>query len=160
MAKTEITAVPDMPQIVITREFNASPEFLFRAHTDPELLVQWVGPRGLGMKVEQLDARHGGTWRYIHEDRDGNAFAFRGVFHGTPSPDGITQTFEFEGAPGNVALESMVFEKRGGKTLIRATSTYQSIDVRDMVIESGMETGVVEGYERLDELAEKLAPVS
>jgi uncharacterized protein YndB with AHSA1/START domain len=160
MAKTEITAVPGMPQIVITREFNASPEFLFRAHTDPELLVQWLGPRGLAMKVERLDARHGGTWRYIHEDRDGNAFAFHGVFHGTPSPDGITQTSEFEGAPGNVSLESMTFEQRDGKTLLRATATYQSIDVRDMVIESGMETGVVEGYERLDELAEKMAPVS
>ena len=159
MAKTEITAVSGMPQIVITREFNASPEFLFRAHTDPELLVQWMGPRDLAMKVERLEPRHGGTYRYIHEDRDGNEFAFRGVFHGTPSPEGITQTFEFEGAPGNVALESMTFEQRGGKTLIRATSTYQSIDVRDMVIESGMESGVIEGYERLDELAEKIAPV-
>jgi len=152
MAKTDVTAVPGMPQIVITREFNASPEFLFRAHTDPELLVQWLGPRDLAMKVERLDARHGGTWRYIHEDRDGNEFAFRGVFHGTPSPDGITQTSEFEGAPGNVSLESMTFEQRDGKTLLRATATCQSIDVRDMVVQSGMDLGFVEGYERLDEL--------
>lgn len=159
MAKTDITAVPGMPQIVITREFNTSPEFLFRAHTDPELLVQWLGPRDLAMKVECLDARHGGTWRYIHEDRNGNEFSFRGVFHGTPSPDGITQTSEFDGAPGNVSLESMTFEEHGGKTLLRSIATYQSIEVRDIVIASGMESGVVEGYERLDELAEKMAPV-
>ncbi len=160
MAKTDITTVPGMPQIVITREFNTSPEFLFRAHTDPELLVLWLGPRDLRMKVERLEPHHGGTWRYIHEDRDGNEFAFRGVFHGTPSPEGITQTSEFEGAPGNVSLESMTFEERGGTTLLRSTATYQSIEVRDMVIQSGMESGVVEGYERLDELAAKLSPVS
>ena len=119
-----------------------------------------LGPRDLRMKVERLDPHHGGTWRYIHEDRDGNEFAFRGVFHGTPSPEGITQTSEFEGAPGNVSLESMTFEERGGTTLLRSTATYQSIEVRDMVIQSGMESGVVEGYERLDELAAKLSPVS
>jgi hypothetical protein len=97
MAKTQIIAEPGVPQIVITREFAAPRELLFRAHTDPELLVQWLGPRRLTMTIDRLDARHGGTWRYIHREADGTEYAFHGVYHGTPSPDGIRPDLRVRG---------------------------------------------------------------
>jgi uncharacterized protein YndB with AHSA1/START domain len=159
MAETQITAEPGVPFIEITREFDAPRELIFRAHVDPELLVQWLGPRGLTMTVHRLEARDGGTWRYTHRDADGNEYGFHGVFHGTPSPDGIVQTFEFEGLPGHVSLEWLTFEERGGRTLLRANSVYQSVADRDGMIQSGMESGVNEGYERLDELIARMVPV-
>jgi uncharacterized protein YndB with AHSA1/START domain len=160
MTKTQIIAVPGVPQIVISREFNAPRELLFRAHIDPELLVQWLGPRRLTMTIDRLDARDGGTWRYTHRDADGNEYAFHGVYHGTPSPDGIVQTFEFEGMPGHVSLETITFEEHGGKTLLHQNAIFQSVEDRDGMMQSDMETGVNDSMERLDELFAKLAPVS
>ncbi|HEX6796872.1 MAG TPA: SRPBCC family protein [Ktedonobacterales bacterium] len=157
-AQTQITAEPGVPQIVITREFAASRALLYRAHTDPELLVQWLGPRRMAMTLDRFDLRDGGTWRYTHRDGEGNEYGFHGVFHGTPSPEaGIVQTFEFEGAPGHVSLETLTFEERGGKTLVRVNDVFQSVEDRDAMVESGMEDGVNEGYERLDELLARLA---
>lgn len=159
MATTQIIAEPGIPQILITREFDAPRELLFRAHIDPELLVQWLGPRALTTTVDRLDVRDGGTWRFIHRDADGNEYGFHGVFHGTPSAEGIVRTFEFEGAPGHVSLETLTFEERGGKTVLRANAVYQSVEDRDAMVESGMEEGVNDGYARLDELIARLAPV-
>nr|MBA2276783.1 SRPBCC domain-containing protein [Chloroflexia bacterium] len=122
MGTTEIIAEPGVQQIVIAREFNAPPELLFRAHTDPELLVQWLGPRRLTMTIDRFEPRDGGTWRYIHRDTDGAEYGFHGVFHGTPSLDRIVQTFEFEGAPGHVSLETLTFEEVEGRTRVRAVS--------------------------------------
>ena len=158
MAKTQIVAEPGVPFIEITREFAAPRALLFRAHTDPELLVQWLGPRALTTAIDHFEVRHGGTWRYTSRDAAGNDYGFRGVFHGTPSPDGIVQTFEFEGWPGHVSLETLSFEERDGRTLLRARSVFQSVEDRDQMVESGMEQGVTEGYERLDELIARLAP--
>jgi uncharacterized protein YndB with AHSA1/START domain len=110
------------------------------------------------MEIDHLDARHGGTWRYVSRTPDGGEYGFRGVFHGTPSVDGIVQTFEFEGMPGHVSLETLTLEERDGKTILRANSVLQSVEDRDGMIASGMETGVNEGYEKLDELLAKLAP--
>ncbi len=158
MSKTRITAKPGVPQIVITREFAASREFLFRAHIDPELLVQWLGPRDLTMTVDHLDARHGGTWRFVHRHADGTEYGFCGVFHGTPSPDGIVQTWEDETAPGRVSLQTLTFEPRDDLTLLRTNAVFQSVADRDRLIESGMEVGLDEGYGRLDELVTRLIP--
>jgi uncharacterized protein YndB with AHSA1/START domain len=160
MAKTRIVAEPGVPQIVITREFSVPRERLFRAHTDPEVLVQWLGPRRLTMTIDRYDARDGGMWRYIHRDADGTEYGFHGVFHGTPSLDGIVRTFEYEGAPGHVSLETLTFEEQGGGTLLRASAVFQSVEDRDAVIQSGMEVGVNEGMERLEELFARLAPTS
>ena len=157
MGKTQITAEPGTPFLQITREFDAPKELLFRAHTEPELLVQWLGPHGVKMTVDRYEVRDGGTWRYTHTDADGNEYGFHGVFHGQPSIDGIVQTFEFEGAPGHVMLEWLSFEERDGKTILRGNSVAQSVEDRDAMVESGMETGVVEGYERLDDLLARLA---
>jgi uncharacterized protein YndB with AHSA1/START domain len=159
MEALQLTAEPGVPQIVIAREFEASRELLFRAYTDPELLAQWLGPRRMSMTVHSYDLRDGGAWRFTHRDPEGNAYGFHGIFHGTPSPEGIVRTFEFEGAPGHVSLETLTFEERGGKTLVRTNAVFQSVEDRDAMIESGMESGVNEGMERLDELLARLAPV-
>ena len=158
--KTQITAEPGVPQIIIEREFDAPREFLLRAWTDPDLVVQWLGPRNLKMTIDRYDARDGGTWRYVHTDPDGNEYGFHGVFHGDPSTDGMVQTFEFEGMPGHVSMDTLTFEERDGKTLVRSNSVFQTVEARDGMAQSGMEEGVTQGYERLDELIAKMAPVS
>lgn len=159
MNTTKITAEPGVPYIDMTREFDAPRDLLFRAHTDPELLVQWLGPSRLIMEVERYEVRDGGTWRYTHRDDDGNVYGFHGVFHGTPTPDCIVQTFEFEGAPGHVSLDSLTLEERDGRTVVRVHSVHQSVEGRDAMVAAGMESGIVDGYQRLDELLARLVPV-
>ena len=158
MTTTDITAEPGVPYIDMTREFDAPRDLLFRAYTDPELLVQWLGPRRLTMIIDEYDIRDGGRWRYVHRDTDGSEYGFHGVFHGTPTPDSMVQTFEFEGAPGHVSLDWLRFEERDGRTVIRARSVFQSVADRDAMIENGMATGVNEGFARLDELLATLSP--
>jgi uncharacterized protein YndB with AHSA1/START domain len=159
MTKTQIIAEPGVPQIIITREFNAPPGLVFRAYTDPELLVQWLGPHGTTMTIDRFEVRDGGTWRYRTWDADGAEYAFHGVFHGAPSPSGIVQTFEYEGWPGHVSLDTATFEEHGGRTQVRLNSVFQSVENRDRMVESGMEQGVNDGFERLDDLLVRLAPV-
>ncbi|MDQ3628194.1 MAG: SRPBCC family protein [Actinomycetota bacterium] len=150
--ETEITADPDVPLIRITREFDAPPEKVFRAHTDPELVAQWLGPRSHEMRVHHYDCRTGGSYRYLHVS-DGNEFGFHGCFHEVRPPQLIVSTFTFEGMPDGVALEKATFEDLGGgRTRLSATSLVDSFEDRDAFVASGMEGGVREGYERLDEL--------
>ncbi len=150
--ETQIVADPDVPLVRITREFDAPPSKVFRAHTDPELLVQWLGPRGLEMRIDSFDCRPGGSYRYVHSDANGE-YAFRGCFHDVRPDELIVQTFTFEGWPEGVALEKLVLEDLGnGRTRLTATSLVDSFEGRDAFLASGMETGVVEGYERLDEV--------
>jgi uncharacterized protein YndB with AHSA1/START domain len=152
MSKTDITAPPAIPQIIIAREFDGPTDLVFRAYTEPELLVQWLGPRDLTLTVDRYDIRDGGKWRYVHRDAEGNEHGFHGVFHGDPSPDAIVQTFEYEGVPGHVKLDTVTFEDRNGRTLVRTVSSFQSLEDRDGMIASGMERGVVDSGERLDAL--------
>ena len=152
MSKTEITATPGIPQIIITREFDAPPELVFRAHTDPQLLVQWLGPRELTLTIDHFDVRDGGKWRYVHRDPKGNEYAFHGVFHGDPSLNGIVQTFEYEGVPGHVSMDTVTLERRNDRTLVRTVSSFQSVEDRDGMVASDMERGVVDSGERLNEL--------
>jgi uncharacterized protein YndB with AHSA1/START domain len=160
MASIQVTAEPGVPFIEVSREFAAPRELIFRAHMDPELLVQWIGPRAMKMTVERWDVRDGGSWRYVHEDPAGNQYGFHGVFHGPPSPDRMVQTFEFEGAPGHVSLGTLRMEERDGRTTVRVHSVYQSVEDRDATIAGGMASGMNEGYERLEELVNGLARVS
>jgi len=152
MTETVITAEPGMPLITITREFDAPRDLVFRAHVDPELLVQWLGPRDLTTTIDRYDTRDGGTWRYVQKDADGNEYGFHGVFHGIPSPEAIVQTFEFEGVPGHVMLDTTTLEQRDGRTLMRTVSSFQSVEDRDGMIASGMEHGVRDSGDRLEEL--------
>jgi uncharacterized protein YndB with AHSA1/START domain len=156
MGTTEVTAPPGMPFIDIAREFDAPRELLFRAYTEPDLLVQWLGPRRYTMVIDRYDPRDGGAWRYVNRGEDGTEYGFHGVFHGTPSLDSMVQTFEFEGAPGHVALDTLVFEPGDGRTLVRTHSVYQSVEDRDAMLQGGMTDGVNEGFARLDELIARL----
>ena len=150
--ETEITADPDVPLVRITREFDAPPEKVFRAHTDPELVVRWLGPRRHEMRIDHYDCRTGGSYRYLHVS-DGNEFGFHGCFHEVRPSEVIVQTFTFEGVPDGVALERLVFDDLGhDRTRLTATSLVDTFEGRDAFLASGMESGVREGYERLDEL--------
>lgn len=148
---TQITASEDVPAVTIVREFDAPPEKVFRAHTDPDLLSRWLGPDDVTMEVDRWDCRSGGEWRYVHH-RDGEEYGFHGCFHEV-RPDRIVQTFTFEGWPDGVALETLVLEAlEGGRTRLVATSLVGSFEERDAFVASGMETGVVQGYESLDDV--------
>jgi uncharacterized protein YndB with AHSA1/START domain len=150
--ETEISADPKVPLIRITRTFQAPPAKVFRAHTDPDLLVRWLGPRGMQMQIDHFDCRTGGSYRYLHT-RDDIEAAFHGSFHEVRPATLIVQTFTYEGFPDAVALERAVFEDLGGgRTRLMATSLVDTFEGRDAFLASGMEVGVREGYERLDEL--------
>ncbi len=155
-SRTEITAEPGVPQIVMTREFRAPRDLVFRAYTDPELIVRWMGPRELTMRIDRYDLRDGGQWRYVSADADGNEFGFHGVFHGTPSPDATVRTFEFEGVPGHVSMETLTMREHDGRTVVRTVSSFQSVEDRDAMIAAGMERGVRDSDERMAELLSEL----
>ena len=148
-----VTAPEGVPFIDFEREFDAPVDAVFRAHAEPELLTQWLGPRGYEMKIDHYDFRTGGGYRYIHTDQNGEAYAFNGVFHTVRPNEFAIQTFEFEGFPDVVSIESMTFEDLGGgRCRLRGHSVYPSLEAHDGMVASGMETGMSEGYERLDEV--------
>ena len=147
--ETIIEADPKLPIIRMTRDFAATPEQVFRAHTDPVLFAQWVGPNRMDTRIEHWDARAGGSWRFVSV-REGVEYAFRGCFHEVRR-DRIVQTFTFEGEPDGVALETLWFEDLGaGRTRLRTQSLVDSFEGRDAWLASGMEAGVNEGYAKLD----------
>jgi uncharacterized protein YndB with AHSA1/START domain len=153
----KVVAEPGLPFIDTERELDAPRELVFRAWTEPELLKQWLGPKRLTMRVDEWDCRDGGRYRYVHVEEDGTEYGFHGVFHGDQTPDGMLQTFEFEGAPGHVSLDKLVLEDLGGgRTLVRTHSVYQTVEARDAMVQSGMADGMGQGYEQLDELLARL----
>ena len=160
MSRTRIDAPAGVPFIDVEREFDAPRDLVFRAFTEPDLLVQWLGPRKYAMEIDHYDVRAGGSWRYVNRDDAGNEWGFHGVFHGDPSPDGFTQTFEFEGAPGNVALDRLVLTEHDGRTTVHTHSVYQSLAARDAMVAGGMAEGMNDGFDRLDELLGRLAVVA
>jgi uncharacterized protein YndB with AHSA1/START domain len=160
MATTQIDVPQDLPYVDISREIDAPRDLVHRAYTDPELLAQWLGPRGLTMNVEKWEIREGGAWRYVQTDKDGIEYAFHGVFHGPQTPDQMIQTFEWEGMPGHVSFSTLALEEHDGTTLAKTHVVFMSIEDRDGMVASGMEQGIVEGYERLDELVARLVPTA
>jgi uncharacterized protein YndB with AHSA1/START domain len=155
--KTILTAEPGKQEIFVTREFDAPRELVFKAYTDPKLYVQWLGPRGYSMRLETFEPKSGGSWRFIHKDKDGKEYGFHGVNHEVLAPERIIDTFEFEGQPeaGHVCLETVRFEALpGSRTRVTTQNVFQSVADRDGMVESGMEHGVVDSHERLDELLE------
>ncbi|TCI99557.1 polyketide cyclase [Aeromicrobium sp. IC_218] len=146
-----IEADPTLPIIRITRDFDATPAQLVRAHTDPELYARWVGPHGIETRIDHWDARTGGSWRFVNV-HDGQEFGFHGCFHEVRE-DRLVQTFTFEGMPDEVSLETMTFEDLGdGRTRLRTQSLCDSMEGRDAWLRSGMEGGVNDGYAKLDDL--------
>ncbi|BCL80008.1 ATPase [Ktedonobacteria bacterium brp13] len=157
--KANVNAEPGKQEILITREFDAPRELVFKACTDPQLVAQWWGPRRLSTYVDKMDVRPGGQWRFINRDAEGNEYAFHGVYHEILAPERIIDTFEFEGLPetGHVTLETMRLEALpGGRTRLTTQSVYQSIADRDATLQSGMEEGLNETYERLAEVLQAL----
>lgn len=156
---TKITAEPGKQEIIIIREFDAPRELVFKAFTDPELYTQWLGPRELIMTLERFEPRNGGSWRYIQKDPEGNEYAFHGVNHEVTASERIIGTFEFEGLPekGHVILETARFEELpDNRTKLTSQSVFQSVEDRDGMLQSGMEEGVNDSYDRLAELLEKM----
>ncbi len=150
-AETAIEADPTVPAIHLQRDFAGSPEQLFRAHTDPDLVRQWMGPSERAVEIQEWDARDGGSWRFAL-GHNGDVQSFRGCFH-TVRPDRIVQTFTWEGMPDGVALETLTFEDLGdGRTRLHAQSLCDSFEDRDAWLRSGMETGVNDGYAAIDRL--------
>ncbi|MCT2585636.1 SRPBCC family protein [Actinophytocola gossypii] len=154
--ETTIAADEKVPTIEIVREFDASPEQVFRAHVDPELYAKWIGPRSLTTRITRWEPSTGGAWAFAN-DRDGEEIAsFFGSFHEVRRNERIVWTFTYEGQPDGVALETLTFEELdGGRTRLRTLSVVADFETRDAMLSSGMDVGVNEGYEKLDELLEK-----
>jgi uncharacterized protein YndB with AHSA1/START domain len=147
-----VTAPETLPFIDLERDFDAPVAALFAAHRDPELLEQWLGPNGYQMKIDHYDFVPGGSWRYRHITPQGE-FGFHGVFHAVRENEFAIQTFEFEGAPDIVSIESVTFTDLGaGRTRLSVHAAYPSLEARNAMIAGGMERGIREGYERLESL--------
>jgi uncharacterized protein YndB with AHSA1/START domain len=157
MAKTEFVITPGTNEMTMTRVFDAPRDLVFKAMTDPALVPKWWGPRAYWTKVDKMDARSGGSWRFINGDGAGNEYGFHGVYHLVEAPELVIQTFEFEGVPGHVALETMRLEDLGGKTRMVQQSVFQSVTDRDGMVQSGMQAGASETNERLADLLVELS---
>ena len=151
MADFQVVADPGTQQIVITRSFDAPREQVFRAFTEADAVRQWWGQRDNETVVDRLEARPGGRWRFVQRSEDGNEHGFHGVYHEAAAPERIVYTFEYEGMPGHVLLETIVFEEQDGRTQMTDTSVFQSVADRDGMLRSGMESGAAESLDRLDE---------
>ena len=155
---TKITAEKGKQEFFIEREFDAPPALVFTAFTEPEWLLQWLGPSNLSMEIEKLDNRSGGSYRFLHADNKGNQFAFNGAIHEVTEPVRMIRTFEFEGLPerGHVSLEFLTLEALPGeRTKLHIQSIFKSVEDRDGMINSGMEGGMNEGFDKLDKLFEQ-----
>jgi uncharacterized protein YndB with AHSA1/START domain len=150
MSDMKVVADPGTQEIVITRSFDAPRELVFKAYVDPDAVPQWWGLDSTETIVDQLEARPGGRWRYVEREGDGNEYGFHGVFHDLQAPERLVYTFEFEGMPGHVLLETIVLEDQDGRTLLTDTSVFQSVGDRDGMLQAGMESGAAESYDRLD----------
>jgi uncharacterized protein YndB with AHSA1/START domain len=149
----KLVAAVDTLAMEFTRDFDAPIEALFRAHADPKLVKQWLGPARNEMSIARWDFRTGGGYRYLHLGPDGDEYWFNGVFHVVRDGELVIQTFEFEGAPDMVNIEFVWFEDLGdGRSRLRGRSICPNVEARDALLDSGMEGGMTEGYERLDSL--------
>ena len=150
--------MPSDREIVLTRVFDAPRALVFKAHTDPNLIPLWWGPRRLTTIIDTLDLRPGGAWRFVQHDADGNEYAFNGVYREIVPPERLVSTFEFEGMPGHILLQTLTLEEHDGKTKLTSTALFESVEDRDGMLQSDMESGAAEGYDRLDDLLESMAP--
>jgi uncharacterized protein YndB with AHSA1/START domain len=149
--KTDIQAAPGGREVVITRTIDAPLDKVWQAYTDPELVIKWLGPRRLEGKIDDWKLEPGGRWGFTHSD-DQDEYKFHGFFHSITPKKRIVRTFEFGGWPDHVSLETLNLEDMDGKTKITTVSVFETVEDRDGMIQSGMEGGVNEGFERLDEL--------
>ena len=157
MKKINVIAKPGTHEVTMTREFDAPRELVYKAHTDPALVARWWGLRNSTTIVDKMEVKQGGLWRFVQRDLDGKEWGFHGVYHQVAPPERLVYTFEFEGMPGHVLLETMSFEALGSnRTRIIDSSVFQSVEDRDGMIASGMEVGAAESWDRLGEILEAL----
>jgi uncharacterized protein YndB with AHSA1/START domain len=152
MSDLTVIAEPGQHDIVVTRSFDAPRDVVFRAMTDAEHLARWWGLKENETVIDHADLRRGGSWRFVERAPDGQEYAFHGVVHDVVAPERFVQTFEFEGMPGHVCLETTTLEERGGRTLYTSSTVFQSVEDRDGMVESGMEYGLKQSMDALDEL--------
>jgi uncharacterized protein YndB with AHSA1/START domain len=152
MGKLKVTVEPGKQEVKMTRMFDAPRELVFKAHMDPKAIPQWWGRRNSTLTVDKMEVREGGRWRFVEHSADGEDYGFHGVYHAIVPPERVVQTFEFEGVPGHVLLETLTLEERGGVTTLTSQSVYQSVEDRDGMVASGMEDGANESMDRLEEL--------
>lgn len=152
MTKIDVIAEPGKHEIVIKRTFNFSREKVFKVLTDPKLVPQWWGPRDISTTVDQMEVKMGGIWRYVQKDADGNEYAFRGVYHHVEAPERLVYTFEWEGMPGHILLETVTLSEADGKTTLTDSSVFQTVEDRDGMLAAGMEGGAEDSWDRLEEL--------
>jgi uncharacterized protein YndB with AHSA1/START domain len=150
--RTATVTTPGDREIRIEREFDAPRERVFAVYTDPELIPQWWGPRSTTTEVVEMDVRTGGDWRFVAHDDDGGQTGFRGTYREVTPPERIVQTFEWDGMPGHVSVETAEFEDLGDRTRVVTTSIFHTSEERDGMLGSGMEGGMNETFQRLDEL--------
>lgn len=151
----KVTVISDL-EVTLTREFDAPRELVFKAMTDPRLIERWWGPRNYRTVVDHLDARPGGTWRFRNIAADGGEHAFRGEFKEITPPERVVWTFEYEPLPGHISVETMTLTEQDGRTLLTVIDRFSSKEDRDGMVNSGMESGARESYERLDEVLDEL----
>jgi len=149
-------AIPTDREIVMTREFDAPRELVFKAMTDPALLSRWWGPRKYRTVVDELDARPGGKWRMRNIGADGDEHAFRGEFREVVPPERVVWTFEYVPLAGHISVETMTLAERDGRTLLTVRNQFSSKEDLEGMVNSGMESGARESYERLDEVLAEL----
>jgi uncharacterized protein YndB with AHSA1/START domain len=152
MGKIKVTAEPGTHQILITRDFAAPRELVFKAFTDPELVPRWWGPKDTTTVVDKMEVKQGGLWRYVQQDANGAEYGFSGVYHAVVPYERIVFTFEFELMPGHVLLETVTFEEHDAKTTVKDSSIFQSVADRDGMIQSGMEGGTQDSWDRFEEV--------
>lgn len=157
MSDLTVIAEPGQHDVVITRSFDAPRDVVFRAMTDPEYLARWWGLKENETVIDRADLRPGGSWRFVEHAPDGQEYGFHGVVHDVVAPERFVQTFEFEGMPGHVCLETTTLEERDGRTLYTSTTVFQSVEDRDGMVESGMEYGLKQSMGVLDELLATMA---
>ena len=153
--QVRITIEPGIKEILIIREFNADRDQVFKAFIDPFLYPQWIGPKGLNTKIDRFEPRNGGSYRFVQKDSNGQVFAFHGVYHEILVPERIISTMEYEGLPekGHVELDTAKFEALpDNRTRLTIQALYQSAEDRDRMVKNGMQKGVDEGFQRLEEL--------
>lgn len=156
MSKLTLIAEPGQHEIKFIREFDAPRELVFKAYTDPALIPRWWGPKRLTTVVDKMDVHKGGMWRYLQHDASGNQFAFHGVYHTIVAPDRVVSTIEFEGMPGHVGLETLTFVERDGKTILTNSGIFQTVADRDGMLQTGMEEGAAETWDRFADLLKTL----
>jgi uncharacterized protein YndB with AHSA1/START domain len=156
VTKLKLIAEPGKHEIITSREFNAPRDLVFKALTDPALVAKWWGPGSHTTTVDTMDVRMGGIWRYVQRDNDGNEYGFRGVYHQIAAPERMVYTFEWEGMPGHILLETVTLTEQDGKTTLTDSSVFQSVEDRDGMMQSGMEQGAAESWDRFEALLSEL----